>query len=404
MVTHITNNILKLVFAVGLMLSLDAHHVLATETPPIPSQKQDLKDLETSLQQEKDITDKLEKSIKDKSFDIEKLRRELVQLTKEFQKTHDLADKLESDLQALETEETSLSEAIKKDRIRMAHIVSALIKIKQVPAPALLFSDQSPIDTARALRVLETTFPIIKDEAEKFEKKLEQLNDVKLDLAKRKIDLETKETKLLKQKTDMEELISLRQRYLQKDRVQLTSHMRKITKLAAEAESLKDLIIKIEKEKRVSKRRLSLQKPKTYKASVATRSKLLNKPSKDQNQPVQGVIKINFGAKDVFGASSQGIHIVAAPKSPVISPLDGIVRFVGDFKDYGNIVIIEHHGKYHSFLAGFGRIDTQVGQEVFAGEPIGILPKKVSQNPVLYFELRYNGEPVNPYSKLKSLG
>jgi septal ring factor EnvC (AmiA/AmiB activator) len=78
--------------------------------------------------------------------------------------------------------------------------------------------------------------------------------------------------------------------------------------------------------------------------------------------------------------------------------MGGIVRFADDFKNYGKLVIIEHKNGYHSLLGGLGRIDSAVGQPVKAGEPIGILPKASSRGgkPALYYELRRNGNPVDP--------
>jgi len=59
-------------------------------------------------------------------------------------------------------------------------------------------------------------------------------------------------------------------------------------------------------------------------------------------------------------------------------------------------LILQHDGGYHSFLAGFGRIDADMGQDVEAGEPLGVLPVKEDTRPELYFEWRHNTEPVDP--------
>ena len=47
-------------------------------------------------------------------------------------------------------------------------------------------------------------------------------------------------------------------------------------------------------------------------------------------------------------------------------------------------------------MAGFGRIDAEIGQEVEAGEPLGVLPVKGAARPELYFEWRRDNEPVDP--------
>jgi septal ring factor EnvC (AmiA/AmiB activator) len=70
--------------------------------------------------------------------------------------------------------------------------------------------------------------------------------------------------------------------------------------------------------------------------------------------------------------------------------------FAGPFRGYGLILIVEHPNGYHSLIAGLGRIDTKVGQRVLAGEPLGVMGTPPDGNPDLYFELRRNGQPINP--------
>ena len=84
----------------------------------------------------------------------------------------------------------------------------------------------------------------------------------------------------------------------------------------------------------------------------------------------------------------------------VVAPLGGIVRYAGTFRNYGKIVLIEHRNKFHSLVAGLGKVDTFVGQRVDAGEPIGALPTSSGR---LYYELRYQGDPVNPSKKFSTL-
>ena len=79
-----------------------------------------------------------------------------------------------------------------------------------------------------------------------------------------------------------------------------------------------------------------------------------------------------------------------------MAPYDGQVVFAGQFRGYGQILIIEHNEGYHTLLAGLSRIDCVVGQWLMAGEPVGRMGRPVDGNPELYLELRRNGQPINP--------
>jgi septal ring factor EnvC (AmiA/AmiB activator) len=78
--------------------------------------------------------------------------------------------------------------------------------------------------------------------------------------------------------------------------------------------------------------------------------------------------------------------------------------FAGEFRTFGQLLIINAGDGYHILLAGLSQIDVQLGQFVLAGEPVGLMsaaPKaqKTSQQgnaPVLYIEFRKDSRPVDP--------
>ncbi|CAK0744889.1 Septal ring factor EnvC, activator of murein hydrolases AmiA and AmiB [Azospirillaceae bacterium] len=117
--------------------------------------------------------------------------------------------------------------------------------------------------------------------------------------------------------------------------------------------------------------------------------------------PATGPITVGYGERDQYGAVSRGVHIAARPGASVVSPFSGAIKFSGPFRNYGQILIVEHSNGYHSLIAGLGRIDAAVGQPVSAGEPIGSV---VSTNDAadIYFELRRNGQPINPRRSLSA--
>ena len=119
--------------------------------------------------------------------------------------------------------------------------------------------------------------------------------------------------------------------------------------------------------------------------------------------PAQGRQIQSFGDRAQAG-KSDGIVIETRHGAQVVSPNDGWVMYAGEFRSYGQILIINGGGGYHVLLAGLSQIDVQVGQFVLAGEPIGVMvaaPKTTSTKsqdiaPVLYVEFRKNQRPIDP--------
>jgi septal ring factor EnvC (AmiA/AmiB activator) len=113
--------------------------------------------------------------------------------------------------------------------------------------------------------------------------------------------------------------------------------------------------------------------------------------------PVRGRLVGAFGQRAADADStSKGISIETRAQAQVVAPYDGQVVYAGEFRGYGQILIIEHGGRYHTLLAGLERIDAVAGQWILAGEPIGIMGASQERSPELYLELRHAGQPVNP--------
>ncbi|MBI3419013.1 MAG: peptidoglycan DD-metalloendopeptidase family protein, partial [Proteobacteria bacterium] len=118
--------------------------------------------------------------------------------------------------------------------------------------------------------------------------------------------------------------------------------------------------------------------------------------------PVKGRLVYGFGDPDEVGTDSRGLTLKVRAGDRIVAPADGQVVFAGPFKGYGNILILRHNDDYHSFLAGFGRLDAAVGQVVNAGEPLGRAPMEKGGSVQVYFELRYRGAPIDPMRRISS--
>jgi lipoprotein NlpD len=75
----------------------------------------------------------------------------------------------------------------------------------------------------------------------------------------------------------------------------------------------------------------------------------------------------------------------------------GRVVYTGNgIRGYGNLIIIKHGENLLSAYAHTRESLVQEGQEVALGQVIGHMGEGAPQKPVLYFEIRRNGKPVDP--------
>ena len=92
-----------------------------------------------------------------------------------------------------------------------------------------------------------------------------------------------------------------------------------------------------------------------------------------------------------------GVDFAAKAGTTVRAVGEGIVRFAGWFRGYGRIVIVDHGDGFHTISGHLDEIHVKVGVPVEEGESLGTVGETGSLGgPSLYFELRDNGDPVDP--------
>ena len=70
---------------------------------------------------------------------------------------------------------------------------------------------------------------------------------------------------------------------------------------------------------------------------------------------------------------------------------------------YGNVIIINHGNNIQTFYAHLDKTLVKKGQDVKAGDVIGKMGSTgLSTGPHLHFEIRINGEHVDPLKRIKS--
>ena len=121
--------------------------------------------------------------------------------------------------------------------------------------------------------------------------------------------------------------------------------------------------------------------------------------------PAQGPVVSGFGMRwhPILGGYRMhtGIDIGASYGSPIVASDDGIVLYVGWYGGYGNTVILDHGSGLSTLYAHCSAILVTQGQQVARGQAIArVGATGYATGPHLHFEIRVNGVPVNPMSRL----
>jgi murein DD-endopeptidase MepM/ murein hydrolase activator NlpD len=108
-----------------------------------------------------------------------------------------------------------------------------------------------------------------------------------------------------------------------------------------------------------------------------------------------------FGRR--WGRQHAGVDLAAPRGTPIFATADGVVTAAGRESGYGNVVRIRHEFGFETVYAHQSRIRVKVGQEVSRGVQIGDMGSTGrSTGSHLHYEVRVNGQPVNPMTYLEA--
>ena len=120
--------------------------------------------------------------------------------------------------------------------------------------------------------------------------------------------------------------------------------------------------------------------------------------------PAEGVVSARFGRQPPNSPGPpvrNGIELSMPEGRPISAIHDGTVAYADPFTGYANLVIVEHADRAYSLYGHLSSLSVKRGDRVNAGTTVGTAGRNPAGNPVLYFELRVDGKPVDPLQWLK---
>lgn len=110
--------------------------------------------------------------------------------------------------------------------------------------------------------------------------------------------------------------------------------------------------------------------------------------------PAEGRVSSSFKASDPL---RKGIKISGRSGSRIAAAETGKVVYSGSgLIGYGRLIIIKHNDKYLSAYGHNRKILVKEGDQVTKGQTIAEMGKANNGDPLLHFEIRRDGKPVDP--------
>jgi lipoprotein NlpD len=111
--------------------------------------------------------------------------------------------------------------------------------------------------------------------------------------------------------------------------------------------------------------------------------------------PVEGRVLRGYAANDT--ATSRGIDVGATRGAPVYAAADGDVVYSGSgIQGQGDLIIIRHSARHLSAYSHNSAMLVTQGASILAGDKIGEVGVDAAGTPLIHFEVRVDGAPVDP--------
>ena len=386
--------------------------------------KQELDRVEKEVERQNIQHRKLQAQANQINMELTQVSQDMVKAARKIQDSEEKLSKMEQQLELLKKNLQKAEADFASEDENLIKTLSALQNLALKPTEALFVQPLTPVEIIRSAMLLREAVPHLEDKAEQIRAELLNIQKRK-DLVEKQVEQISKQKQVLeKEHEQMKTLVQKKSKIRNMVEIKSEQAKKNMDKLASQAQDLRELFDKLEKERLEKERKAEEERKRQEELWRQEQERLAAEKKAEETQradlikynqeiikdlgkafakakgklpmPARGRIVTRYGEQKVKGVVSKGIIIDTRNEAQVIAPFDGSVVFAGPFRGYGNMIIIEHGGGYLSLLAGLGSIDTEVGQMLLAGEPVGQMPEDGDAR--LYVEMRRNNKPINPLS------
>ena len=348
----------------------------------------------------------IDKSLKEKQSSLSALNRDLQGVEKDLQHTRDTTETIKTD--------------IEHKRLEIQKRLVAVYKAGEVGTMRIFFSSESFPQMLENLRYMKSLLENDKKMIAEYNARIEKLKGLEGTLErdaerkekiKQSIELKKKEIETeKKKKADKLVQVKLDKKNYQTSLHELEANSRRLQAIVARLEAISKKQRLAKEAERAAARKAEKAAARKTEKSTSNKQTPVLPPVSDNgfgsqrgrlSMPVRGSITSSFGKHKHPQFNSytmnNGISIAASTGTDVHAIYAGKVIFAEYFKGYGNMVIVDHGGGYFSLYAHNSKIAKKVGTNVEKNDILASVGDVDSANgPMLYFEIRYKGKPVDP--------
>jgi len=353
--------------------------------------KEKSKDIDIEIQQHEVRIQNFSEEEKSIINGLDDLELALNRLNSQIRKIRSDIARLDEKTTKITRESLILQQQIRETEEYIAKRIAALYKLNLIGPLHILASAESVYDLIYRKFAMERILEYDDEVLARHKANKEKLVAVLRELDHQKNEKVSLESDLRKETQMMSKKGAIKKNLLQDIQNKKTLELAAVDSLKQAAIALDQTILSLHVEPGVT-----ADKPKDHFNSFKGLLKM----------PVRGKIISFFGpykkGKYKVVNYRSGIEIKADRGEPIQAVHSGIVLYSGWFKNYGNMIIIDHGDHYYTLYAHAEELFKSKGDYVESEEVIATVGDTASMTGSnLYFEVRHRGEPMNPLNWLR---
>jgi septal ring factor EnvC (AmiA/AmiB activator) len=378
---------------------IDLSHAMPGEKlKELPSSQQQLGALNAELAKDRPAVAGARAKSQTLASEAALLRQKLIDTAARIQTLEREQSLLADQVAQLQAQDEALADGFARDRISVTRLLAILERLQHDMPPALAVRPDDALAAARGAMLVGASLPPVYAQAAALARRIEQLKATRVALVARGLDAARTAAALAVARNDLETLSAQKDREAAGAANLYQGLAARLDTVARQAADFAALVSRVNALRRAgTSADTAIVTVTAQDGGSAASLKNYSEGSKASLlDPVAGTLVPDAPESD----KNPGITYATPAGAQVIAPADGKVLFAGPYHKEGQVLILEITTGYDIVLAGLGRVTVRLGDELLAGEPVGIMPMDsglgAGPQTRLYFELRQNGKGLDP--------
>lgn len=219
--------------------------------PPDPAAAdRRLHELEDQLKRSRAEHEEIKRKAHAIADEMGQIRTDMVNAARAAQESEEVLSELETQLEDLKTLEGDKGETLRRRSQQMTGVLTALQRLAWRPTEALIAQPQTPADTVRSAILLRAAVPQIERSAQDLKGEIDMMGRLRADIIAQKKRIATTAARLEEEHSRLKDFWIRKASLQTAAQAETEASEQRLQKLASEAEDLRDLLTRLEEEKR----------------------------------------------------------------------------------------------------------------------------------------------------------